>query len=228
MHQHPIRQWAGRSSQWMRLVAALCGLALLCAAQTASAHPHVWVTARSELMFEEGKLTAIRHHWTFDAAYSQYAVQGLGTNADGSLNTEQLAELARDNVEGLHEFNFFTKAKANGKPLAFTQPIDPSITYEDKALTLHFTLPVDLPAEADRALALEVYDPTYFVSFVFAPEQEAVNLIGMPEKCAVTITRPKQQIFDDTSDLSEAFFNALSASSTFGHNFATRAIVACP
>lgn len=210
------------------LLAAMWCIALLFSTQAAFAHPHVWVTARSQLVFEANKLTAIRHSWTFDPAYSKYAIQGLATNPDGTINAEELADLARLNVENLHEFDYFTKAKANGKALAFTNPIEPSITLKDDALTLHFTLPVDLPAQANRTLALEVYDPTYFVSFVFAPEQDAVNVVGTPSKCAVTITRPKQQNFNEQEELSEAFFNALTTASSFGQDFATRAIVACP
>ena len=91
-----------------RLLLFFIGLGF-CAASLnpAWAHPHVWVTARAQMMFDaSGKVTALRHFWTFDEAYSAFQVQGLGT--DGKLPTrEQLAALAKVNVESLAEFGFF-------------------------------------------------------------------------------------------------------------------------
>lgn len=210
-----------------RAAAWLLALAVLAAGGQAAAHPHVWVTARAQLAFDGDNVTAIRHSWTFDPAYSQYATQGLDANGDGKLDAAELADLATANVDGLYEFDFFTKAKANGKALAFTKATDSAMEFRDGALTLHFTLPVDPPAPANKALAVEILDPTYFVSFLFAPDADAATVTGRQPGCAVTITRPEQRVFDD-EELSEAFFNALTSASTFSQDFATRAIVACP
>lgn len=194
----------------------------------AAAHPHVWVTVRTQFAFDADRLTAVRHSWTFDPAYSQYATQGLDTDGDGKLDARELADLASTNVEGLYEFDFFTRIKANGKAIALTKATDASMEFSQGALVLHFTLPVDPPVPAGKALAAEVFDPTYFVSFLFAPEQDAATATGTGQNCAVTITRPKQRDFADDEDLSETFFNALTAASSFGQDFATRAMVACP
>ena len=55
------------------------GLAFgLVAAAPASAHPHVWVTVKSEIAFtREGKVSAVIHDWVFDEMYSSFATQGL-------------------------------------------------------------------------------------------------------------------------------------------------------
>ena len=58
------------------LAAALAALAMTAAA--ASAHPHVWVTIKSELVFApDGSVTGVRHAWTFDDMFSVFATQGL-------------------------------------------------------------------------------------------------------------------------------------------------------
>ena len=45
---------------------------------TASAHPHVWVKATSQIMYaEDGSIKGIRHAGTFDDMFSTYAVQGI-------------------------------------------------------------------------------------------------------------------------------------------------------
>ncbi len=80
------------------------------------AHPHVWVTMTSEIAYDpNGQVEGVRHAWSFDEAYSAFAVQGLDTNQDGTTSREELQELAKINTESLIEFNYFTVVKADGK-----------------------------------------------------------------------------------------------------------------
>ena len=133
------------------------GIALGTAA--AEAHPHVWITAKSEVVYApDGSITGVRHAWTFDEMFTTYALQGLATKTKGVYTREELAPLAQTNVELLKEFNFFTFAKADGKKEKFVEPVDYFLEYKDNELTLHFTLPVKTPFKAKQT-ALEVFDP---------------------------------------------------------------------
>src|SRR3954469_23009148 len=101
----------------IRLILALAAFGC---AGPALAHPHVWVTAKAQIAFAPGgKVTAIRHAWTFDAAYSTYVTQGLDKNGDGTLTPDELQDLAKENAESLVEFDYFTALKANGTKPAF-------------------------------------------------------------------------------------------------------------
>ena len=83
----------------LRLLPGLAAIAVLlglCA--PANAHPHVWVTVETTLLYERGGFTGFRHKWTFDEFYSAMAVEGLDTNNDGKYSREELAELAKVNV----------------------------------------------------------------------------------------------------------------------------------
>ena len=52
----------------------------------ALAHPHVFVTARAEILYApDGAVRALKHIWSFDEAYSAYITQGLDKNGDGKL-----------------------------------------------------------------------------------------------------------------------------------------------
>ena len=74
---------------------ALAAALLLAATPAAEAHPHVFVDARAELVFDAtGQVTAVRHIWQFDQAFSEYAIQGLDANDDGKLSDDELAPLA--------------------------------------------------------------------------------------------------------------------------------------
>jgi ABC-type uncharacterized transport system substrate-binding protein len=207
---------------------------LLAAAITAAptavlAHPHVWVTSQTEVLYDESqRITGLRHIWTFDEGYSAYVTQGLDVNGDGILSPEELQELAELNATSLVDFDYFTEVKADGAPQTFGDPVDYGMVFEDNRATLTFTLPLLEPARAANVLVLEVYDPTYFVSFRMDDRDDAVRLAGGPSGCATSITRPSTVDIAEVQSLSEAFFEALTASSNFGEQFANRALIACP
>src|ERR1700719_841289 len=155
---------------------------IACGAHPAQAHPHVWITATSELIYApDGSVTGVRHAWTFDDMFATYALQGMETKTKGVYSREELGPLAQTNVESLKEFAFFTFAKADGKKEKFQEPVDYYLEYKDAALTLHFTLPLKTPVKP-KQLALEVFDPEFFIDFKFA-DGNPVKLVGAPAAC---------------------------------------------
>ncbi len=51
---------------------------LLLPAASANAHPHVWITMRSDVVFnDKGEVAGIAVEWTFDDGYTQMALDGL-------------------------------------------------------------------------------------------------------------------------------------------------------
>ena len=116
------------------------------AAASAHAHPHVWVTMTEELLYApDGSVTGVRHAWTFDDMFSAFATQGIEQKTKGTFTRDELAPLAKVNVDSLKEYAYFTYAKVNGKrdQDAFADPVDYWLGYDQKdaVLTLHFTLP---------------------------------------------------------------------------------------
>jgi ABC-type uncharacterized transport system substrate-binding protein len=209
--------------RWMLGLLVAGGVALGTAA--AQAHPHVWITAKSELIYApDGSVTGVRHAWTFDDMFSTYALQGIEAKTKGAYSKEELAPLAQTNVESLKEFGFFTFAKADGKKEKFLEPVDYFLEYRDSLLTLHFTLPVKTPFRA-KQLALEVFDPAFFIDFKFA-DKEPVKLVGAPADCRMAFQRPN----DGTASaqkLGEQNFMG-GDGGNYGAMFANKILVDCP
>ena len=119
------------------------GLLLFLSIARADAHPHVWVTFHSKVIYSaEGAMTGVRHAWTFDDMFSTYALQGISHAKKGQYTREELASLAKVNVTSLKEYDYFTYARADGKKLKFSDATD-WLEYKNAALTLHFTLPLE-------------------------------------------------------------------------------------
>lgn len=190
------------------------------------AHPHVWITAQAEILYNpDGSVAAIRHVWDFDEAYTAFATQGLDTNRDGKFSRDELKALAQENAESLHEFDFFTSLKIDGKRPAFGQPKDYFMEMNGQLLRFVYVLPLEKPVKAKTSLSLEIADKSFFVAFNLTEGEGAVTLVGAPQGCTVRINRPKTQVPQQT--LSEQAFQALGGEDV-GLQFATRAIVACP
>jgi ABC-type uncharacterized transport system substrate-binding protein len=196
----------------------------------AAAHPHVWATVRSEIVFGPDRLiTGIRHHWTFDEFYTAMAVQGLDTDGDGVYSREELGPLAKVNVESLKEFDYFTfvHLSDDDKPLPLKGPADYSIDYDKTQLTLHFTLPLEKPLDPKvHNVAVDVYDPSFFVAFSFATDAP-LKISGAAPGCTAEIQKPDPDSDAEAKALSEAFFSQLGPNSNFGSQFAQTAIVKC-
>jgi len=216
----------GLERDWRR---AGLGLALaLGVATPASAHPHVWVTVKSQIAFtHEGKVSAVSHDWVFDEMYSSFATQGLAP--PGKLVTkEEFAPLAQENAGGLAEIGYFTTLKIDGKAADFDRVTDYWMQERpDHLVEFHVTLPLKTPAKATRFLTLRVADPEFFIDFEF-DDKVPVTLISAPPGCTATVAKPKPLEAGDKQKLSESFFTNLAPGTNFGFKMASAAIVACP
>jgi ABC-type nickel/cobalt efflux system permease component RcnA/ABC-type uncharacterized transport system substrate-binding protein len=163
----------------------------------AAAHPHVFVTANGELLFDaEGRIRAIGNVWQFDDAFSAFAIEGLDANQNGKYDDAELQPLAKINVESLLDFGFFTHLAIDGKEQAFVLPTEYWLEYDGSRLTLFFTLPLDLPIAPGKETTLEIFDPEYFVAFEF-PGEHPLSLSGAPDGCTATY-HPPQGLDDQT------------------------------
>ena len=105
----------------------------------------------------------------------------------------------------------------------FEEPVDYYLEYKSNALVLHFTLPFKVPFKA-KTLALELYDPTYFVDFEL-DDESPIKLVSAPAGCAVAnIQRPDTKA---AAKPSEQLFTS-GAEANYGMMFANKIRVTCP
>jgi ABC-type uncharacterized transport system substrate-binding protein len=193
----------------------------------AAAHPHVWVVVKTNVLTSsEGRITGVRHIWTFDEPFSAYATLGMDTDKDGKLSRQELTPLAKVNMESLHEYGFFTVLKQGKDALTFADPVDYFLEHDGKALTLHFTLPVKAGELAVKDARLEVADPSFFVSFEFAKENP-VKVEGFKGTCKALLKPPAPSVFSRLSQLGENFFESQQGAA-IGSEFATPVTFSCP
>jgi ABC-type uncharacterized transport system substrate-binding protein len=174
----------------------LAAAIVACAAplSEALAHPHVWIFFEATVLYDKGTFTGLEEKWTFDEYYAATAIEGLDKNKDGKFDREELAELAKVNVDGLKDFAYFTFPKLAGQDLQLGEIRDYWLEYADGKLSLHFTLPFAQPVLAEaKGLTFSVNDPTYFIAFELAKKDPVRLGKGAPKECKVVTGQPPPQ-----------------------------------
>lgn len=173
------------------LAGALAALLWGIGATAATAHPHVWIVFETTVLHDKGTFVGVRHKWTFDELYTTMAIEGLDKNKDGVWDREELAELAKVNIEGLKDFSYFTLPALAGKALKVGEAADYYLEHKDGALSLHFTLRFDSPVLVEaKGLTVSVYDPTYFIAFEPAKTDPVKLAEGAPKGCEAKLGAP--------------------------------------
>lgn len=210
-----------------RAAALLGALIALAAPNVAAAHPHVWVTVRSRIVFADGKVAGVTHDWVFDEMYSSFATQGLA-KAGELVKRETFAPLAQENAGNLAQIGYFTTLKIGGKTMEFAPVTDYWMEERpDHLVVFHVSLPLKTPTPPGRYFSLLVADPEFFIDFEF-DDKDPISLAYAPDGCSASLAKPKPLEGEEKQKLDESFFTNLAPGANFGFKMASRVIVACP
>jgi ABC-type uncharacterized transport system substrate-binding protein len=173
------------------ILLAACAMAAA-APRAAEAHPHVWITMHSDIVFgDDGRVTGFNMDWTFDDAYTKLAIDGLDTNGDGVISDDELANLTRNNLTVLKDYDYFTVARFDGEKLAVTEATDYGQIYSDNKLEMHFHLPLREPVDPRQGrLTLQIYDPDFFVDLEYGKNDPFEVLGNIPSQCRAVLQPP--------------------------------------
>lgn len=211
-----------------RLLISLAAAGVMAlSAQSAAAHPHVFIDMKTAFRFDEGgRLEALRITWIFDEFYSAYAVDGA-PKANGIYDDAYLASLADENLKNLAEWNYFTEVTASGALIETGQALEGLSTWNEETgrLSLTFTVPLEVPqaASADAVVKVRIFDPSYYITIDYVPDDPVSLAGGKHQGCSVAINVPEvEQVW--TALPESAFTNP---DSRLGANFASTATLSC-
>lgn len=197
----------------------------------ASAHPHVWVTYRTTVLYDKGAITGFDHVWTFDDMYTAMAIEGLDKNGDGKYDREELAELAKVNMDGLKDFDYFTFAKLGTVALKIAGPADAWLEHTGGVLRLHFKAVLEQPVLIDaKGFNFSIHDPSYFIAFEPEKENPIALSDAAPKGCTAAFKSAKASATNEEMKaklLNDAFATELGQSQDVGAGFSTTAVVTC-
>lgn len=171
---------------WKSLgIAAVTALSLLSATpDRAAAHPHVWIDAAPEVIFDDaGRVVALKMRWTFDALYSSFALSGIDANKNKVADPDELAKLAKENTEALKDFKYFTLVRKNGQNVPFGAGVAAHNKVVDGALVMTLDLPLAEPIDPTKEhMTFASFDPTYYIA-ISVKDAAAVSTVKAPSGC---------------------------------------------
>lgn len=218
-----------RRGSMLAMITAVLGAGL---PAPASAHPHVWATMHSKILFSSaGLVRGVAMDWTFDEAYSKTALDGLDANGDGTYSRAELEPLTKVNLSSLKTYGYFVFFRKNGDLQKLGDATDASQDYAKGHLTLHFTVPLLKPLDPSHAqVGLKVYDPEFFIDFEYAKRNAVSASDGMPATCRIDLTPiPSDSTVGETRQMlaSKGIDWKPDNNEDFGGMFAQAALVMC-
>lgn len=150
-------------------LAATLGLA----APAVVAHPHVFIDAGLELVFDEaGALAAVQVVWVYDEFYSLMAIADYGMDPafSGRLTEDERAELAEIYSGWVEGFEGDLFIRHDGRPVVLSGPLDTVADLaEGRIVVAHRRAlePRVIPG-AETPVILSVHDPSYYTAYTIA------------------------------------------------------------
>lgn len=192
-----------------------------------AAHPHSFITMQSQLVVNEGKLTAINMRWTMDEITSADLLYDAGNARPGDEVWKKLAAEVMAHVLGQHYFTEFwhgkQKVKFENLPTAY------GLAREGHKAVLTFTLPLaEAQALAGQRYQFSTFDPSYFVDMHYDHNGDVSLPANMPAGCKLSVHTPKPSEEMTNYALSLDKADAPPEDMALGKQFAQQVTLTCP
>jgi ABC-type uncharacterized transport system substrate-binding protein len=165
-------------------------LGLIGFAAPASAHPHVFIDAGLEVIFDDqGNATALRISWTYDEYYSLVIAEehAIDPDYDGAATAEEAAKLAGFDMGWDASFPGDTYALMNNAELALSRPADWTASYAGGKITSSHVRTFETPVKmTDVPLIVQVYDPSFYTAYAIVGTPVLTGANG----CSVEVFEP--------------------------------------
>jgi len=210
----------------LAIMTALIAFAL---PQAASAHPHIFVESRLEVIGgPDGSVQELRNVWRFDEVFSSSVLLDFDKNTDLKLDEEELAELGETMRTSLADYHYFTTLTVNGATVGVQKPDVIHVTFKDGQILVFFSVKPDKPMPLKGRLTFGIYDPTMYTAIDFPTDKDLVAQGPAFAKCQQKVVRPDpdEVLSQNSASLTDAFFNDPTGTD-MSKMFATRLEMTC-
>ncbi len=180
-------------------------LALLMATSLpAMAHPHLFATLQTTLMTAaDGKISGLRVRWNFDETYTQFSLEGLDLNNNGTYEPDEIKPLTDENIKSLVESKYFTFARLNNQELPQAAVTIYGQDMIEGKLSLWFELPLATPVDPKSGnFETRIYDPDFFIGFDYMPDKPPTLEGQLPAGCSMALKPlPTNEELDQTRSM---------------------------
>lgn len=166
-----------------------------------SAHPHVWVDMRAELVLGATAWEGVWAEWRFDPLMSSLVLQDTDLNRNRRFEPAELRRVEEGYFRNLENFGYFVFAWADDRPLSVGRPRDFSARMDGEKLVYRFFYPLNHPLPRGRAstLRFSMYDETYYADLGFVrSEPVKITASGGRSASFTIVQNPARAYFSGT------------------------------
>jgi ABC-type uncharacterized transport system substrate-binding protein len=155
-------------------------LAFMGRPEPVDAHPHVWIDAVVTLVFQDGQLVGLRHHWEFDEFFGSFVIEEHDVDRNGAFDETEVAAVQANAFSNLRDYGYFTHVRIDGAEVPLSEVADFTARIENGVLLYEFGMPLPQPIDpgSDR-FAAGIFDPEYYVE-VLLDGDDPVRFEGLP------------------------------------------------
>ena len=155
-----------------KLFLFLCGICV----SVAFAHPHVFVDATVQVVFDANGLSGVQNHWVYDEVYSKAQIASVDSDGDGKVSDEEGIGLKTLILSEIAKSNYFNYIQAGSNFLAAKAIRNFKASVKNGRLVLDFRVDFVAPVGADYSmLVVVVADPSNYVQVTADMENADVS-----------------------------------------------------
>ncbi len=141
----------------------------------ARAHPHVFITQRLNVVFDDQGLAGIRVGWEFDDMFAAMIAEDHDLNRNGTLEPAEVLAVKEKAFAFIAEYNYFTFIKIENQPFAVKYVRDFTASLKDHRLAYEFLIPCHVTAVNQfKKISVASYDPSYYTAIMFTGKQPVI------------------------------------------------------
>ncbi|ACL04426.1 ABC-type uncharacterized transport system periplasmic component-like protein [Desulfatibacillum aliphaticivorans] len=136
-----------------------------------SAHPHVFVENKIEIVFDEAGLAGFQSTWVFDEMFTIVILEDMLEISDYAMMPEHVPMIKEQAFDHLKEHGYFTDITINRKPFKVQFVKDFDARLDGEKLVYEFFIPCHVKAISSwKTVNVAQYDPTFYSALTFAED----------------------------------------------------------
>ena len=192
----------------------------------AAAHPHSFITLKTQIMVKDNQLTGLKMRWAMDELTSADLLYDAGNAKPGDEIWKKLAAEVMANVLGQH---YFSEIWHNQQRVKFLNlPTEYNLSRSGHKAVLEFILPLaEPPTLAGQRFEILTFDPTYFVDMFYDNPGALTLPPALQTRCRLTLNTPKPDDALKQYALSLDKADAPAEELDLGRQFAQTVVLTC-
>jgi len=133
-----------------------------------STHPHMFVDASIEVVFNKNGISGFNVKWVFDDMFSAAILEDYDKNNDKNLSKTEVAKIQKKAFSYTAEQSYFTRIKIGKKNFPVKRVKHFNAFIKNNRLVYTFLIPCDIAVDkTQKTVTFAVFDSTFYASFEF-------------------------------------------------------------